>query len=128
MIGIDLIKIDRMKRMMDRFGEKALLRFLSPQEILHVKNFNTAAGFWAAKEACSKALGTGIGKECSFHDIEISKNAKGAPLLKVSQKLKKNFHIRGISLSITHDGDYAIAVVAIEQAHLGISSTTTDKV
>jgi holo-[acyl-carrier protein] synthase len=100
--------------MMERFGAKALKRFLSDAEILHVKNTSTAAGFWAAKEACSKALGTGIGSECSFHDIYISKGAKGAPLLTLSEKLIKNFNITDSSVSITHDGDYAIAVVALE--------------
>jgi len=116
MIGIDLIKIKRMQQMLDRFGDKALMRFLSPQEILHVKNPKTASGFWAAKEACSKALGTGIGKECGFHDIRISKDAKGAPKLALSETLVSRFKITDISLSITHDGDYAIAVVAIESA------------
>lgn len=116
MIGIDLIKIERMQQMLDRFGDKALMRFLSPQEILHVKNPKTASGFWAAKEACSKALGTGIGKECGFHDIRISKDAKGAPKLALSETLVSRFKITDISLSITHDGEYAIAVVAIESA------------
>jgi holo-[acyl-carrier protein] synthase len=116
MIGIDLIKIERMQKMMKRFGEKALKRFLSQDEILHVKNPKNAAGFWAAKEACSKALGVGIGKECSFHDISISKSTKGAPLITLSQRLIEEFHIEDISLSITHDGDYAIAVVAIQSS------------
>ena len=114
MIGIDLIKTDRMKHMMERFGDKALLKFLSSDEIKLVRNHRNAAGFWAAKEACSKALGSGIGAECSFFDITISKTKKGAPQLALSEKIKKNFNIKDSSLSITHDGDYAIAVVAIE--------------
>ncbi len=114
MIGIDIIKIVRMEKMMDKFGEKALLRFLSPEEILLVKNPKTAAAFWAVKEACSKALGVGIGRECSFKDIIIFKSNRGAPLLKLSKKLTKNFNIKNTSVSITHDGEYAIAVVALE--------------
>jgi len=114
MIGIDLIKTSRMNRLMDRFGEKALQKFLSDEEILLVKNYKTASGFWAVKEAASKALGVGIGKECSFHDIVISKTTKGAPLIKLSEKIVKNFNITDTSVSITHDGEYAIAVVAIE--------------
>lgn len=116
MIGIDLISTPRMKRMMERFGDKALTRFLSQSEIDMVKNHRTAAGFWAAKEACSKALGTGIGKECTFHDMTISKTAKGAPIIALSEQLLKRYQIQDISLSITHDGDYAVAVVAIESA------------
>ena len=115
MIGIDLIKTSRMNRLMERFGDKALQKFLSQNEINLVKNYKTAAGFWAVKEACSKALGVGIGSECSFHDIEIFKTSKGAPQIKLSQKLTTAFNIKGTSVSITHDGEYAIAVVAIEK-------------
>lgn len=116
MIGIDLIKTSRMNRLMERFGDKALQRFLCDDEISIVKNYKSAAGFWAAKEAFSKALGVGIGQECGFHDIIIYKSEKGAPLLKLSDKLLNNFNITDTSLSITHDGDYAIAVVAIESS------------
>lgn len=121
MIGIDLIKISRMKRFMERFGERALYKFLSSDEIELVKNYKTASGFWAAKEACSKALGVGIGSRCAFSDITIYKTSYGAPKIKFSQRLLKNFNISDCSLSITHDGDYAIAVVAIE-------STSADKI
>jgi len=116
MIGIDLISTSRMSRMIERFGDKALQKFLSQNEITLVKNYKTAAGFWATKEACSKALGVGIGAECGFHDIEIYKNSRGAPLLKLSTKIMKNFDIKSSSVSITHDGEYAIAVVALEKA------------
>ena len=121
MIGIDLIKTSRMDRLMQRFGEKALQKFLCEDEILLVKNYKTASGFWAVKEACSKALGVGIGAECSFHDIVISKTQKGAPKISLSKKIINNFNITDTSVSITHDGDYAIAVVALE-------STTTNEV
>jgi holo-[acyl-carrier protein] synthase len=114
MIGIDLIKTSRMERLMGRFNEKALKKFLNEDEISLVKNYKTAAGFWAVKEATSKALGTGIGSECGFHDLVIFKTPKGAPRLKISQKIQDNFNIIDTSISITHDGEYAIAVVAIE--------------
>jgi len=114
MIGIDLIKTDRMKRFMERFGNRALQKFLSDNEIALVKNYRTAAGFWAAKEACSKALGCGIGHECGFHDIILSKTLKGAPQIALNPKLQHAFAITDMSVSITHDGDYAIAVVALQ--------------
>lgn len=114
MIGIDLIKLDRMKRFLERFGDRGLHKFLSENEILLVKNFRTAAGFWAAKEACAKALGCGIGSECSFHDIVLSKTPKGAPNITLTPKVHDRFGITDTSVSITHDGDYAIAVVALE--------------
>lgn len=114
MIGIDLIKISRMQKMIERFEDKALQRFLSCEEMLLVKNHKTASGFWAAKEAFSKALGTGIGKECNFHDIKIKKTAHGAPYLELSDTIISKYNIQDTSVSITHDGEYAIAVVAIE--------------
>ena len=116
MIGIDLIKLDRMKRFIERFGDRGLRKFLSENEIVLINNPRSAAGFWAAKEACSKALGCGIGAECGFHDITISKTAKGAPILNLSPKVMKYFSIIDTSVSITHDGDYAIAVVALQRS------------
>lgn len=115
MIGIDLIKIDRMKGLIDRFGDRGLSKFLSDEEIVLVKNFKTAAGFWAAKEACAKALGCGIGAECGFSDITLSKTPKGAPVITLSKRVCETFAIRSCSVSITHDGEYAIAVVALER-------------
>jgi holo-[acyl-carrier protein] synthase len=116
MIGVDLVRIDRIAGMMERFGEKALRRFLDESEIALVPHPRTAAGFWAAKEACAKALGCGIGTECGFHDIHITKSEKGAPLLSLSEPVRRRFGITDTSLSISHDGDYAIAVVALETA------------
>lgn len=114
MIGVDLVKIERIAGLIERRGDKALQRFLSDDEISLVKTPQTAAGFWAAKEACAKALGCGIGAECGFHDIVIGKTPKGAPLLSLSDRVTATFGIKATSLSITHDGDYAIAVVALE--------------
>lgn len=115
MIGIDLIKTSRMKRLMERFEDKALKKFLSTDEIKLVKNYKTASGFWAVKEAVSKALGVGIGSECGFHDITIFKTKKGAPQIKLAQHIIEKFNISDSSISITHDGEYAIAVAAIEK-------------
>jgi len=114
MIGIDLIKTSRMKRLMERFGEKGLLKFLSSDELALIKSYKTAAGFWAIKEAFSKALGTGIGKDCSFHDMKIYKTDRGAPKLSLSKKIIDKFKIVDVSVSITHDGEYAVGVVALE--------------
>ncbi|MCX6073309.1 MAG: holo-ACP synthase [Campylobacterales bacterium] len=125
MIGIDLIKIDRMRRFIERFGDQGLKKFLTTEEIKLIKNHRNAAGFWAAKEACSKALGCGIGHECGFHDIFLSKSPKGAPLVALSQRVQQAFNITDISVSITHDGEYAIAVVALEQGEIPIKLFAT---
>lgn len=111
MIGIDIASIQRIEKMYEKFGVKAYARFLDEEEIALVKSSSTAAGFWAAKEAASKALGTGIGKECSFHDIKIKKNKMGAPKLKYSKQIRKKYKIKKSHLSITHDEGVAVAVV-----------------
>lgn len=114
MIGIDTVKIDRIKKFQERFGNKALEKFLHVDEIELAKSSQTIAGFWAAKEAVSKALGLGISKGCSFFDIKIHKDSKNAPYFTLSKHLIDKFNITDTALSITHDGDYAIAVASIE--------------
>ena len=113
MIGIDIVKIDRISRLKARHGELFLKKFLSDDEITLAKNDATLAGFWAAKEAASKALGVGISKECGFLDIVLSKRDKGAPKIKFSPRIYINFNIKEASLSITHDGGFAVAAVMI---------------
>lgn len=115
MIGVDIAVISRIEKMIEKFGDRALQRFLTKREIALVKSATTAAGFWAAKEAASKAIGTGIGKDCSFFDIKIYKTKKNAPKIEYSKKLRKKFNIKSSSVSITHDGGFAIAVVAIKE-------------
>jgi holo-[acyl-carrier protein] synthase len=111
MIGIDIVSIPRISSMMEKFGDKALKRFLNDQEIKQIKTPQNAAGYWAAKEAFSKALGTGIGKECSFSDIQILKNSKGKPYF--STQTLDRFELKDADLSISHDGEFAIAAVII---------------
>ncbi|WP_458701352.1 holo-ACP synthase [Sulfurospirillum sp. 1307] len=114
MIGIDLVKISRIKKFEERFGFKALEKFLDEDEIKLAKSDDTKAGFWAAKEAISKALGLGISKNCSFFDIKIHKNSNNSPYFTLSKHLIDMFDITDTSLSITHDDGYAIAVAFIQ--------------
>ncbi len=111
MIGIDIVNISRIEKMIDKWGKKALNRFLSSKEQSLSSKINSYAAYWAAKEAASKAIGTGIGKECGFLDIKLSKTKSGQPLIKYKKHIRKKFGIKSSYLSITHDGDYAIAVV-----------------
>ncbi len=121
MIGIDITVISRVEKMYEKFGEKALKRFLSKKEIALVKRPASYAGFWALKEAASKAIGTGIGKDCSFHDIKITKLKTGQPQIKYNKKIRKKYNIHSTSVSITHDGGFAIAVVVNKQKDKGQS-------
>jgi holo-[acyl-carrier protein] synthase len=114
-IGTDIVEINRIQKSIDKFGDRFLLRFLNYDEIQLTNKVESYAGYWAAKEAISKALGCGIGKELSFHDIHIYKTSKGVPCFKLSEHTQKNFNIQSSSLSISHDGGFAISVVAITQ-------------
>lgn len=119
MIGVDLVSIKRIEKFYEKYGIKAYERFLRPEEIKLVKSPKTAAGFWATKEATSKALGCGISEICSFYDIWIHKNQQGKPYITLSENLIKEFQITSLHASITHDGGFAIAVVAM-QSHLEV--------
>ncbi len=114
MIGIDIVSIERIKGFQDRFGIKALEKFLTQDEIALAKNDATIAGFFAAKEAISKALGVGISHTCGFFDIKLYKDANHAPYFTLSQHLIDAFGITDTALSITHDHGFAIAVATIE--------------
>ncbi|NPA50141.1 MAG: holo-ACP synthase [Epsilonproteobacteria bacterium] len=111
--GIDIIVIDRIKRSKDKFKERFLNRVFSKKEQNSFKKIETIAGYWAAKEAFSKALGVGIGNELSFLDIEIKKDSKNRPYFNISQRIREKFGIIDSSLSISHDGGFSIASVII---------------
>ena len=114
MIGVDIVVVERIRKARERQGDRFLQKFLNRDEIAMVKKIETAAGFWAAKEAVAKALGTGIGETLSFHDIRLKKSEKGAPSFTLPPSIIKKFKIIDTSLSIAHDGGFAIAVAAIE--------------
>ncbi|MEG0770289.1 MAG: holo-ACP synthase [Clostridia bacterium] len=116
-IGCDIIKISRMEK--NVLNSKFLEKIFTKDEIDYInKKSNkaeTAAGIFSAKEATSKAIGTGfIG--FNFIDVEVMYDKSGAPYVKISDSLKAiiksdyKFH-----LSISHDTDYAIAYVVCEK-------------
>lgn len=112
-VGVDIVQISRIESLVARFGEKGIAKFLNDCEMKIAKTPQRLAGFWAAKEACAKALKCGIGKELRFCDMWISKNKKGTPEIHLSSEKWDFFNIHSLSLSISHDGGFAIAVVAV---------------
>ena len=110
MIGIDIVSIKRISKIRDKYGDKFLNKIFSKDEISLIKKDETLAGFYASKEAVSKALKVGIGSNLGFRDISICKDEKGAPFFTISKSIKKQFNFTQSSLSITHDGGFAIAV------------------
>lgn len=113
MIGIDIVKIERIEKAINRHGTLFLKKFLSEDEIENSKTTSSIAAKWAAKEAVAKAIGCGISAKLCFLDIIIKKNEYGAPFAILSENASKEFGIKKISISITHDGGYAIAAAII---------------
>jgi holo-[acyl-carrier protein] synthase len=112
-VGTDLVRISRFH---DR-GEAFLRRCFTPAEIeLCAGQAQRLAGRWAAKEAVLKALGVGIG-EVPLTDIEVTRAASGAPVLSLSGAAQTAAgDLTRWHLSLSHDGDYAVAfVVATDQ-------------
>lgn len=112
-IGTDIVVVSRIASSLEKFGDKFLSRFLNKEEKELSSKTESIAGYWAAKEAVAKALGCGIGAELSFHDIILYKDEKKAPHFRLSPKAQTHHKVKDSSLSIAHDGGFAIAVVAI---------------
>jgi holo-[acyl-carrier protein] synthase len=110
-IGIDIIELDRVKEMIEnpRFLQRILTRRERQRyEILSEgRKVEFVAGRFAAKEAYAKAIGTGIGGELSFLDMEIINEESGKPVLVVET-------VHKVHISISHSRDYAVAHVIIE--------------
>lgn len=116
-VGVDIVQISRIESLKDKYKKKFLNRVFTDSEITYIdekgRNPDTIAGLYAAKEAISKALGTGIG-QVSWKDLDISHDEKDKPFLSDSLKLKpilNELDIGRFEISISHDGDYAIAFV-----------------
>ncbi|WP_456276985.1 holo-ACP synthase [Bacillus sp. AK128] len=113
-IGIDIIEINRIELLSEK-NQKFANRILTENEkaaftLLNGRRKNEfLAGRFAAKEAFSKAMGTGIGKGLQFTDIEISQDQLGKPYI------SKPF-VGGVHLSISHSKEYAVAQVIIESS------------
>ena len=110
-IGIDIVVINRIEKLVKKFGINKL-KFLNEDEKTS-SSFETIAGIYASKEAFSKALGSGIGKEFNFRDISILKDKKNKPYIKINSKDLK-YKILECDVSITHDGGFAISAVILK--------------
>ena len=120
-IGTDIVKISRIKKSINK--RKFLSRLFNEKEILKCKktknSSNCYAKRFAAKEAFSKALGTGVSRGINFNEIVILNEKNGRPYIKlientkkiVEKKLKKRKY--KISLSLTDEENYAVAFVTI---------------
>ena len=112
--GIDLIEIERIQKALDRHGERFLKRIYTQAEITNARgSAPELAVRFAAKEATSKALGTGIGP-VSWVEMEILNERSGKPILRLSGRAKAIAQAQGFetwSVSLTHSKGIAAAVV-----------------
>ena len=120
-VGIDIIEVARIQASHERFGKRFLNRVLLADEIAYCLSYKNPAPFiaarFAAKEAISKAFGTGIGAALSWRDMEIRRKESGEPFVVLHGKGTKLFAARGakqLLVSLSHTKDYAAATAVLE--------------
>ncbi|MFW6324754.1 MAG: holo-[acyl-carrier-protein] synthase [Desulfovibrionales bacterium] len=119
-VGLDVVELDRIKRALERFGTRFSERILSPEELAQVPSNPVPflSSRFAAKEAASKALGTGFTGGVTFHSLKISSLPSGEPVLTFKDgalERSRALGVNNIFLSITHGRDVAAAVVILER-------------
>ena len=120
-IGTDIVNINRIQKIILKNREGFIKRVLTEHEQALFANKADSAAFcakrFAAKEAFSKALGTGIGRVVSFQDLTIRNNDNGKPHFIPSEKLRLYLLEKGVKqahLSISDESQYAVAFVILE--------------
>ena len=119
--GIDIVNIERVERLMDRWGERFIRRVFTEAEIGHCRRRARAgecfASRFAAKEAFLKAVGWGLQNGIHWTDIEVDHDALGKPGLVLRRKAEEILEARGIRrafVSLSHDDPWAVAQVILE--------------
>lgn len=124
-IGTDLANIDRIAGTLDRFGDRFRHRVFTPTELAKAARRKDEAGTlakrWAAKEACSKALGTGLAMGISWRDMAVSNLPTGQPVMELTgwaadrlAKMTPPGHRAVVHVTLTDDHPWAQAFVVIE--------------
>ena len=120
-IGTDIVSIERIQNILNKNRDSFINRVLTEHEKALFANKADSAAFcakrFAAKEAFSKALGTGIGRIVSFQDLTVRSNEHGKPYFMPSEKLRLYLQEKGIKhghLSISDESQNALAFVVLE--------------
>ena len=117
--GVDIIELDRIRRVLERHGERFLARIYTPEEIIRYGDrLPELAARFAAKEAVSKALGVGL-NHMSVHgigwrEVEVLPDPLGKPVVHLSGRalqLAEEQGLRDWAISLSHSRDYAVAFV-----------------
>ena len=120
-VGIDIIEVARIRSSYERFGERFLIRILLPGEINYCLSHKEPGPFlaarFAAKEAISKAFGTGIGSQLSWQDMEVRRKESGEPFVILhgnGARLLQERQARTVLISLSHTQSHAAAVAILE--------------
>jgi len=120
-IGTDIVRTSRIRRILRKYPDTFPQRILHESELQVFHNHHSPASFttkrFAAKEAAAKALGTGIAKGVSFHDISVTNNELGQPQLTFYGKtleIADSLGIKHTHISLSDEGEYAVAQVVLE--------------
>ena len=120
-IGIDIIEVARIQASFEKFGDRFLNRILHANEVSYCLSHRVPGPFlaarFAAKEAISKAFGTGIGAQLAWHDMEVGRKESGEPFVILHDKgqaLLKQRRAERIVISLSHTQAHATAVAILE--------------
>lgn len=123
-VGTDIVHVARLEASIARYGERFAQRILAESELETFRRHNQPAHFlakrYAAKEAASKALGTGFRDGLSLRHIVVTNAAHGRPALefvKKAQELVEAYQIIASHLSLSDERDYAVAFVVMETSN-----------
>jgi holo-[acyl-carrier protein] synthase len=120
-VGTDVVEIGRIEKALGRWGERFARRILCESELKRFLRHRQPASYlakrFAAKEAFTKALGTGIKAPANWHGVWVKNQPSGKPELQFSDALKKDLSRRGISrahVSLADERGVAVATVILE--------------
>ena len=120
-IGTDVVSIERISGVLERHGERFVNRVLTPQERVRFERTKAKASHlakrWAAKEAFSKAIGSGIHAPFTWHSISIGHDPRGKPLVVPDPPMAAHLASLGVTrshISLTDDAGVAVAFVVLE--------------
>ena len=119
-IGIDIVKVERMKDADEKWGKRFFEKILTEDEISYCFKksvpYPSLAVRFAAKEALIKAIGSEVA--VNMKDVEVVSNEKGRPSIKISGELEGFFREKGINschLSLSHEREFGIASIVLEK-------------
>lgn len=117
-VGIDITEVSRIQKSIEDYGDLFTDKIFTAEEKAYCLEktfpFQHFAARFAAKEAFSKATGTGWNDSFSWQEVEVINEPSGKPYLRLSGSAFRNFGTKKVFLSLSHSGDHVAAVVVVE--------------